>query len=195
MPFTPFVFDDSITKTDEMGVRVREGEYLLTITGARPTAEDVSGTTGAFWGLRIKDGPDGIGKSVDFFTTFSGKSTFSMGRLMVVCGFNPAQLVGKGAQTYEQFVQLVASLSKNLTGRDVGGSIGDGEPKNGKIYSQVFGIYAASEYPERSKTNALPRPAQTPATSATPQAAIEVPADFNAQIDDIFAEDQAGALA
>ncbi len=162
MPFRSFAFDDSITNVEQGGIHVPQGNYLLQIAGVRASAEDAQGATGYHWTLRII-GPDNdpnIGRSLQMFTAVAsndpskdGKTQFGLGRLLHVCGINPAALVGKQFPAYQDFVNLGNALLANLTQKSpskgrFGALVGD-NVFNGRVNSQVVESYPEAEFQDR----------------------------------------------
>lgn len=197
MPFTPYAFDESITRVEESGTKVRPGEYLLEIVGGQPTDEDHEGPAGAYWRVKIDKGPEGIGKPMRHFTTFKQDATdpgksgqFGIGRLMFICGYDPSKLVGKGAQNYETHVAVVQGMAKGLIGKKIGASIDD-DQYNNRVFSKIFSVYPEAEYEERAKANDPPRAERPVNGSAAAVLTPPAPADmsaFNAGVDAMFSE-------
>lgn len=181
MPFRQFVINESIESTDAFAVqRVAEGNYLLQITGVRPSKEDYDGEPAFCPDFTVLAGPDAVSQrfsQMHSVTTKDGADNaqgYGLGQLIKACGLNPGDLKGRGAATYPQFVALVAGVSKALSGLKVGAYVID-NAWGGTVRSKVSEYYSEAEYGRRKALIAAAPPQTTKLATSPSQGAPNGP--------------------
>ena len=163
MPWQPFKIDSSF---ENFGGRarpyVKQGYYLLEVTGIELSPEDHDGDSYWRWLPRIVQGPDGLGRVFPHIGTWKTEKQFGNGRM--VANISPdlhkrlLQLMAN-VTTYQMHAAITQKTSDALKGQLFGAYIADGEPYNNRPQSEIKETFSKAEYDERVKH--LPPPQAT----------------------------------
>lgn len=181
--FTPFEFDENIlsTPTDNTRIHVREGDYLLELTGGKASPEDKDPYI-MFTG-KIVAGPEGAGKSLAYFaqmkeaTGAKKSSFFNLGNL-IASALSPEAAEklqramapdpnadpprkGLAITSYKQFVAFADKMAQTVLGKQIYALVAD-DSYNGKVTSKIEQVGPPSKY------SATPPPVSAPAGNASP---------------------------
>src|SRR5262245_31320362 len=190
--FTPFTFDDSVTRTEPGRARVPEGYYLVECEGMEPTAETFEKTAGIWNKIRIVQGPDaapglGVGGRLrDFNAVGKADAQFGLGQTLGAYGHADVAkaLAGRAIPTYAFFQQLAAALSQRCTGRRAVALIADQQGQT-RPFSGVEELHPESDwatYRQAQVLGSTTAPARNGAPAAAP-APLAADADLFADLD------------
>jgi len=153
MPFEPFAFDDSVTRTQEARARVPEGYYLVEAADVQPTPEDVKGTTGIWVTWRIVQGPKhapgmGVGQPLPQFNTFKKDAQFGFAGMMGAVGMETVakSLAGRQIPSYQHFQALVGQLAARLKGKRAVALVADQQSNQSRAFSGIESFSPADRW-------------------------------------------------
>lgn len=193
MPFKPYKIDESFAPSQGGSAHVRPGPYLLEVAGVRPSREDHPGEPYFMYRLRIADGAEGHGQSINHTGTWKEGAQFSNASLLAAIGVNLSKLQGREAKTYAEHQGLAASVEKAIMGKKLGAQVADGEVRNGRQTSDIIEFFPEAEFANR-RNGQVKAQATAPAVAAPAAPSADASAKLSESISSMLDDDNDSIL-